>query len=148
MDIEFRKIDIESHYAKCYEFRKDSHFCSFGTTEGYSKSIGNYRERIIERMSTNEWFYFHVWHNKQIVGQIEYKSFSFKPNYGYVPLIYVVPEYRGFGIADKVEEHIQSTLQNVGCTGTMLSVSRKNLRAVNHFKSGAGNILRQILNMS
>jgi len=134
MKTEFRRIDVERHFSTCYEFRKDSHYCSFGTTENYEESIGNYRERIIERMSSHDWFYYHIWHNDQIIGQVEFKSYSFKPNYGYVHLIYVAPHYRGLGVADKAEEFIQSTLSDLRCLGIILSVSRENKRALNHYR--------------
>ncbi|MBV1928139.1 MAG: GNAT family N-acetyltransferase [Gammaproteobacteria bacterium] len=133
MEIEFKKIDVERNFSTCFEFRKDSHFCSFGTIDDYEDTIGNYRERLTDRLNTRDWFYFHIWYDDQIIGQVEFKSYSFKPCYGYVHLIYVAPGYRGLGVADKAEEFIQSTLINLHCLGTILSVSRENKRAINHY---------------
>ncbi len=134
LQITFKEIDVSRHFEACYAFRKDSYFCSFGTTEGYEASIGDYRARIIERMESGERFYYHIWHNDQIIGQLEFKPYSFKPGYGYVHLIYVVPAYRGAGVADKAQSFIQTELSTLNCRGAILSVSRENTRALRHYK--------------
>ena len=143
MQIDFREIDVSRHFQMCYAFRKDSYYCSFGTTEGYEASIGDYRARIIERMEADERFYYHIWHDDQIIGQLEFKPYSFKPRFGYIHLIYVVPEYRGAGIADQAQAFIESTLSELDCIGAILSVSRENTRALKHYSKWGWNFLKQ-----
>lgn len=134
MDITFKDIDVEQHYLTCYEFRKDSYFCSFGTLEGYEQSVIGYQGKITTRMSSSEWFYIHIWHHDRVVGQLEFKTFSFKPDYGYVHLVYVVPDYRGAGVSSLILPFIQAQLQARGCQGAILSVSRSNERALNYYR--------------
>lgn len=134
MDFIFKDIDVEQHFLTCYEFRKDSYFCSFGTFEGYEQSVAGYHDKITTRMSSPEWFYTHIWHHGCVIGQLEFKAFSFKPDYGYVHLVYVVSEYRGSGASSLILPFIEAQLQARGCQGAILSVSRSNERALNYYK--------------
>ncbi|PWR00735.1 GNAT family N-acetyltransferase [Leucothrix pacifica] len=134
MEIVFKQVNLKRHFNLCYEFRRDSHFCSFGTYEGYEESVIGYQEKIQQRLNNPSWHYLHIWHEQKIIGQLEFKSFSFLENTGYVHLIYVIPEFRGLGVADKAEMLIAEKLKNQGCVQSLLSVSRENERAVRHYR--------------
>ncbi|MFD2178990.1 GNAT family N-acetyltransferase [Veronia pacifica] len=132
-----RPINIDEHFDVCQSFRKDSYFCSFGTLEGFKASVKDYEQKIRQRLADPAWFYRHVWQNGEIIGQLEFKTHSFKSGYGYVHLIYLQPEYRGIGLASQLQDYISTHLLASYCKGAVLSVSRDNPRAVAHYiKSG------------
>ncbi|MGB1309794.1 MAG: GNAT family N-acetyltransferase, partial [Leucothrix sp.] len=62
-----------------------------------------------------------------------FRSFSNKPNTGYVHLIYLVQGFRGLGVADEAQKFVFQVLREQGCQAAMLSVSRANERAVRHY---------------
>ena len=134
MDLVFKDVDLEHDFSKCFNFRRDSYLCSFDSLNGFESSIHGYKERIKSRIKSSEWFYKHVWLNSEIIGQLEFRSFSDEPNLGYVHLIYLTKQYRGLGIAESLQEYIEIILSEKGCTGALLSVSCNNLRALRHYK--------------
>ena len=134
MQVEFKEINLERDFELCVEARRDAYFCSFETYDGFAEFITGYRERIQERQAQPEWLYLHVWADDKVVGQLECRSFSDEPDTGYVQLIYLFPEYRGIGIATELQAHIRHRLLSMGCKWVMLSVSRTNLRAINHYR--------------
>jgi ribosomal protein S18 acetylase RimI-like enzyme len=75
-----------------------------------------------------------IWDDDRIIGQLEFSSISDEPDMGYVQLIYLFPEYRGTGLAAELQAHIWHQLLSMGCKWAMLSVSRTNLRAINHYR--------------
>ncbi len=133
MSVEFKCIDVDSDFQRCYEFRKDSYYCSFGTTKGYDKSVSGYEARIRKRLNDKRWFYFHIWQGANIIGQLEFRSFSHLDGYGYINLVYLIPEYRGVGIADIVHKYIVHCLKSSKCYRAVLSVSRTNTRALRFY---------------
>ncbi|MBA8783300.1 MULTISPECIES: N-acetyltransferase [Aeromonas] len=89
-----------------------------------------------------QWYYLHVWVGEQLVGQLEFRSFSDEPETGYVQLIYLFPEYRGTGLAAELQAYIRQQLLGAGCKWALLSVSRTNLRALNHYRRSGWTFLR------
>ncbi|PKG39809.1 GNAT family N-acetyltransferase [Psychromonas sp. Urea-02u-13] len=134
MDIKFESIDIEVNFFHCLEFRRDSYFCSFGTYTGYEDSIVGYEKRMRKRIDESNWYYFHIWCGSEIIGQLEFRTFSDLPETGYVHLIYIVSKYRGLGVAKLAQSFIINTLITNNCKNAMLSVSRTNKRAIKHYK--------------
>jgi len=115
MDIHFKSINIDTDFSYCVDFRRDSYFCSFGTYEGFDDSVIGYEDRMRKRMSQSDWFYYHIWSADEIIGQLEFKSFSDYLDTAYVHLIYIVPKFRGLGIADLAHAFIVKTLISNGC---------------------------------
>ncbi|MNG89524.1 Acetyltransferase (GNAT) family protein [compost metagenome] len=89
-----------------------------------------------------QWHYLHVWAGEQLVGQLEFRSFSDEPETGYVQLIYLFPEYRGSGLAAGLQAYIRHHLLGAGCKWAILSVSRTNVRALNHYRRFGWQFLR------
>ena len=142
MEIKFKVIDIDADFSHCLEFRRDSYFCSFETYTGYADSIVGYEKRMRKRINENHWHYLHIWCGDEMIGQLEFRSFSDLPETGYVHLIYIVPKYRGLGIAKLAQSFIINTLITNNCKNAMLSVSRTNKRAINHYKRFGWKYLR------
>ncbi|EHH2556938.1 GNAT family N-acetyltransferase [Vibrio parahaemolyticus] len=133
MEIAFRQISIDD-LDLCVDARKDAYFCSFGHYDGFDDFINGYRERIIERLETPEWFYIHIFVSGQFAGQLEFRSFSPEPETGYVHLIYLKSNFRGLGLAPKLQDYIVNVLFRAGCKRAVLSVSRTNTRALTFYK--------------
>ena len=92
-------------------------------------------EALLRKNTLKEgWYYFHIWHKSQLIGQLEFRSFSKTPDTGYVQLIYLIPEYRGLGLGTKLQEFIRIQLRDAGCSKAMLCVSRANETALRHYK--------------
>lgn len=142
MQVEFKEINLERDFKVCVEARRDAYYCSFETYDGFAEFISGYRERVLERQEQAGWFYRHIWVGDEIIGQLEFRSFSDAPATGYVQLIYLFPEYRGTGLAAELQAHIRHQLHMAGCQWVMLSVSRTNLRALNHYRRFGWQFLR------
>ncbi len=143
MEIAFRQINIDD-FELCVAARKDAYFCSFGHYDGFDDFISGYRERVLDRLATSGWFYIHIFVDGQFAGQLEFRSFSPEPETGYVHLIYLQPNFRGSGLAPKVQDYIVSTLSKAGCVRAVLSVSRTNHRALTFYKAMVGSSCARI----
>lgn len=130
---DFHPIDLENHAALCLSFRRDAYICSFGTLAGFEIFATEYIERVDKRLALDNWFYEHVWHDNIIVGQLEYRSDSDWPNFGYINLIYLSAPYQNQGLAVELQNRIQTTLRNCSCLGAVLSVSLSNKAALKHY---------------
>ncbi|MCR9905926.1 GNAT family N-acetyltransferase [Vibrio campbellii] len=143
MEITFRQINMDDDFELCVASRKDAYFCSFGHYDGFEDFISGYREQILERLSTSGWFYIHIFVDGEFAGQLEFRSFSPEPDTGYVHLIYLKPNFRGLGLAPKVQEYIVRTLSQAGCLRAVLSVSRTNTRALTFYKRNGWEFARR-----
>lgn len=130
---EFRAIDVERDFERCVAFRKDAWRCSFQTDTGFSDAIVGYRERILTRQGDERWFYRHIWLGEELIGQLEFRSFSEQAGTGYVHLFYLRPEYRGMGLAGTLQDYVARALISAGCHCADLSVSRTNVAAIQHY---------------
>ena len=122
-EIKFKNIAIEQDFGHCLRFRRDSYFCSFQTYIGYEASVQGYEERMHLRLQDPRWHYVHLWDNNNLVGQLEFRSYSDFAHTGYVHLIYLIPAYRGTQAAAQAQDYIAQTLVAEGCTQAILSVS-------------------------
>ncbi|HBC3955581.1 TPA: GNAT family N-acetyltransferase [Vibrio parahaemolyticus] len=142
MEIAFRQISIDD-LDLCVDARKDAYFCSFGHYDGFDDFISGYRERVIERLVTPEWFYIHIFVSGQFARQLEFLSFSPEPETGYVHLIYLKSNFRGLGLAPKLQDYIANVLFRAGCKRSELSVSRTNTRALTFYKRHGWEFVRK-----
>ncbi|MZI93201.1 GNAT family N-acetyltransferase [Vibrio sp. CAIM 722] len=131
--LKFAAINLERDFPFCLAARRDSYFCSFHTDEGCEASLAGYRERIEQRLLDPRWYYLHVWWGHTLIGQLEFRTFYDEPEIGYVQLFYLLPEYRGQGLASQLHALIEETLRDAGCTQVQLSVSRTNPTALRFY---------------
>jgi len=139
-----RKIDLECDFDVCLGARKEAYLCSFGTLSGVEKILSGYRERMEARRNDSRFYYYHVWEQGRIIGQLEFRSCweadpSHSPGWqaedtGYLYLIYIAPEYRGSGVVNELHDFITKTLSRKGCKRIVLSVSTTNERAMRFYK--------------
>ncbi|TON44632.1 GNAT family N-acetyltransferase, partial [Vibrio parahaemolyticus] len=90
-----------------------------------------------------EWFYIHIFVSGQFAGQLEFRSFSPEPETGYVHLIYLKSNFRGLGLAPKLQDYIANVLFRAGCKRAVLSVSRTNTRALTFYKRHGWEFVRK-----
>jgi diamine N-acetyltransferase len=133
MECRFEQIDLNTNFTNCFQFREDSYFCSFGTHEGYVETVSDYHSKLLSRIGLNEWGYFHLWNGGELIGQLEFKSYSEVTGYGYIHLVYLIPSYRGLGLSDIIHRFLIEQLKLMGCIGAVLSVSRTNKQAVSFY---------------
>ncbi|KDM89890.1 GNAT family N-acetyltransferase [Photobacterium galatheae] len=134
MALEFRPINADEHFAFCMAFRRDAYVCTFHSDQGFSAFIADYEGRMRARLADPRWYYIHIWDENRIIGQLEFKSFSDEPATGYVHLIYIIPDYRGSGVADAAQRYIETRLLADGCRAVLLTVGQKNERARRHYR--------------
>jgi ribosomal protein S18 acetylase RimI-like enzyme len=135
--LEFRSIDLEKHWDMCLKFREDSFVVSFGSAAAFYESDGKGAERYLEwlkqRMSEIPDSCVHVWDGERIVGQMEMRRSKDDTQAGYVNLFYLIPEYRGKGVASLLDEYAAMFFEQLGCKVARLSVSPTNVAAVKFY---------------
>ncbi|WP_131914010.1 GNAT family N-acetyltransferase [Celerinatantimonas diazotrophica] len=138
MTLVFKPIHVEQDFAQCVAFRRDAYVCSFQSLTGFEHFLSGYRERIVARINHPCWFYRHIWLEGEIIGQLEFRTYceidDVDEHTGYVNLIYLKAEYRGQGLAGKLQDYIANELIAAGCQRCLLSVSRTNQRALRHYQ--------------
>jgi GNAT superfamily N-acetyltransferase len=139
MDCRFEPINLEANFSECVQFREDSYSCSFGTSEGYLETIGQhgafYHAKLLSRIGSPEWGYFHLWDGDKLIGQLEFTCQSEIERFGYIHLIYLAPKYRGIGLSKAIHDFLIKRLIVMGCIGAVLSVSRTNKRAIHYYQN-------------
>lgn len=134
MKPEFRPVNVDDHFSVCMAFRRDAFVCTFQSDHGFGPFIHGYEDRMRARLVDPRWYYIHIWDDDQIIGQLEFKCFSDEAETGYIHLIYLIPEYRGSGVADIAQQFMADTLHQAGCQAMLLTVSRTNVRALRHYR--------------
>ena len=139
--LEFRPINLSKHRDRCVEFRADSFVCSFGAADLFYEMDGDgvatYLHRLEQKMKTLPHSCVHAWHENQIIGQIEMGRWKHDFRVGYVHLFYLIPEFRGQGLGQQLEQHAATFLRELGCRSARLSVSPTNRMALRFYRSNA-----------
>ncbi|WP_394208806.1 GNAT family N-acetyltransferase [Enterovibrio calviensis] len=130
MDIVFIPVNLERDLSTCVTFRRDAWIVSHGSDKGFSED------------DAIRWFYslseespdgfFHIWHEKKIIGQLEFKSgieTSDNQKAGYVNLFYLAPAYRGKGLGQVIHSYVVDKLIEDQCVGAMLRYIPGNFQA-------------------
>ncbi len=136
--LDFKPLNIEADFALALQYRRDSYQISFATEQGFWEEVGQdgekYRSKMEARQLDTRWAYVHVWHQDQIIGQLEFHNYSDWPDCGYVNLFYLLPEWRGQGLFQALQNFIVGQLAKSGCTCAILSASRSNQRALHAYQ--------------
>ena len=136
--MEFKKIDLGLHQDIAIQFRVDAFKVSFGTDEYFWEGDGRGGERYVEwlkKLNLNPFGgAFHIWRNKDIVGQMELGVFKGDREAGYVNLYYLREDYRGKGFSKELDDFAINFFKNLGLRQARLSVSPKNIRAMRFYK--------------
>jgi len=130
---EFLPIDLDSHTDLCIQFALDS---TFGSPKMLTGEDGLGAQRYIQRMrdklSADPNSCVFIWLDGEVVGQMNLGRFN-NENIGYVHFFYVIPEWRGKGVAKTMAEFTDEWFRQRGFTTALLSVSMDNGRAVRFY---------------
>ena len=135
--LQFRPIDVEKTKELCVRFRADAFVCSFGSANRFFEADSNGAERYIQWLKKHildiPGSCVHVFESNKIIGQIEMGRWKKDASVGYVNLFYLIPEYRGQGLGAQLDEYADSFFQSLSCKSALLSVSPKNVGAMNFY---------------
>jgi ribosomal protein S18 acetylase RimI-like enzyme len=132
----FSPIDLDEHAEVCVAFRLDSYVCSFGTTTHFYVDNTNeegYVDWLRARMRESPGSCVHLWRGARIIGQLEMGGSQAGAEIGHVNLYYLVPEARGSGAGERLDEYVSGFYANLGLHEARLNVSPSNERAIRHY---------------
>lgn len=137
LDLHFKPIDLQQHADLCLKFIEDTHLCSFGSMEGFEaegeQGPQRFIDRIAAKLSADPESCLHVWKGDTVVGQLNFGTFV-GPSIGYISHFYVTPEWRGTGVASKMESYAGRHLRRRGFRSARLSVTATNVRAIRFYQ--------------
>ncbi len=134
-DLVFKPIELNQDRDLFLAFLRDTHMCSFGSLDGFANDAESEEyliARIAKKLMDKPNSGLHVWKNEQIVGQLQMGQFV-DPSIGYINLLYVVPEWRGIGIASVIEDYASAYFEGQGFQSARLSVAIANHRAIRFY---------------
>lgn len=130
--VSFLPISLDQSFEQCLAFREDSFICSFGANpQNWPNPLNPviYRDWLLYKLSKDPTSVLHAWTDGQVVGQLEIGRMKSFPEIGYLHFCYLIPEFRGTGLAKTLIEKAESFLIQKGHREAKLSVGPKNLRA-------------------
>ena len=134
--LEFRPYDI-AHIQRSFDFLLETFCISFGSDKvQWPNNLGSYHfekyKADIERLLLNkEYFFFSVFRDSQLIGQVELKKL--KDSIGYVSFFYLIPEYRNQGFGRELIEFSMRELKRNDCHKARLTVSELNVAALKFY---------------
>ena len=135
IELLFRPIDLSRDAATCVAFRRDGFRCSFGDASRFDEDgePERYLAWLRREQSIRPECFLHLWHEDQIVGQLEMR---FPPGMvvARVQFCYLVPGLRGSGVADRLHAEAVRLLREQGLCRMDLRVSSANPRAVAFYR--------------
>lgn len=134
----FKPIDLSTRAELTVMFRIDAYICNDGSAEKFGKKNSPqallYLAWIHEKLSFAPTSVVHAWLNDSIVGQCELGEYKDDPSIGYVHLYYIIPEMRGLGLADQLDQYAMNYFRQHGYQTVRLSVNKSNKRALKFYK--------------
>jgi GNAT superfamily N-acetyltransferase len=129
--LQFKPINLDVNGDQAIRFREDSFICSFGDAARFNPSeyVGWLKAKLEKDPSCG----VHIWLDQQLIGQMELGQFKPEPSAGYINLYYLIPEMRGKGFSDQLDEYAMSVLKRKGFNKAYLSVSPTNPRAIRYY---------------
>lgn len=114
--MELCSVDLSRSMETCVSFRKDAHYISYGSFDGFNASETKAWFETLSQDSSDG--FLHVFVEERVVGQLEFKSNILCEDgilRGYICLFYLVPEYRRKGLGTKLHEFVLSKFKQDGC---------------------------------
>jgi ribosomal protein S18 acetylase RimI-like enzyme len=133
----FRPIALPGDALLSVQFSEDAFVCSFGTAERFWAEAGRdgrkWIARLVEKLEQDERLAVNAWLGGSIVGQIVLGESETQPDAGHVNLYYLVPRYRGRGLAQQLDAYACAILSERGYSIATLNVSPRNTAAVRFY---------------
>ena len=133
--LSFRPINLALDWQTAVLFRQDAFACSFGTTPSLEvfdpeKYLNWLRAKLAEDPKSA----VHVWQRDRVIGQMELGADASPSLMGYINLYYLIPEVRGTGISQELDQYALEYFRSLGVAGARLSVSPSNQRAIRYYE--------------
>ncbi|MGI9278040.1 MAG: GNAT family N-acetyltransferase [Endozoicomonas sp.] len=130
MSFSVQPVNLKKDLKRCIRFRRDAWQISHGNLEDFCEA------------ETKDWFQFlaekypegflMILHQDEIIGQLEFRSRihdSTGEREGYINLFYLVPQWRGKGMGQKIHDYTLKIFSDTGCTRAFLRYIPGNDRA-------------------
>jgi len=133
----FRPLGLPGDGALAVHFSEDAFVCSFGSAERFWAEAGRdgrrWVERLGEKLQQDPRNAVNAWLGGSIVGQVVLGSSETEPSTGHVNLYYLVPQWRGRGLAQQLDAYAVDVLRDQGYRSATLNVSPTNVRALRFY---------------
>jgi len=133
----FRPIDLPGDAELSVKISEDAFVCSFGTAERFWAEAGRdgrrWVARLGEKLAQDSRNAVNAWFGGAIVGQVVLGASETQPDAGHVNLYYLVPRWRGRGLAPQLDAYAVAVLRDQGYRIATLNVSPNNLPAVRFY---------------
>jgi RimJ/RimL family protein N-acetyltransferase len=137
-NLEFKTIDLEQHKTTCIKFREDSFVVSFGDNSLFMEADNQGPLRYIEwlrnKIAKDPDSAVHIFEADQIIGQMEMGIVKDSPDTVNIGLYYLVPEKRGQGYSQYLDQYATWFVKKLGLKKARLSVSPTNTRAIKFYE--------------
>jgi ribosomal protein S18 acetylase RimI-like enzyme len=136
----FHPLRLPADGPLAVQFSEDAFVCSFGTAERFWAEAGRdgrkWVEKLGEKLQDDPRNAANAWLDGSIVGQVVLGSSETQPNAGHVNLYYLVPRWRGRGLAQQLDAYAVSVLREQGYRVATLNVSPTNGPALRFYHRG------------
>jgi ribosomal protein S18 acetylase RimI-like enzyme len=136
-ELVFLPIDLMGESALAVQFSEDAFVCSFGTADRFWAEAGRdgrkWIARLGEKLAADARMAVNACLNGAIVGQVVLGTSDTQPNAGHVNLYYLIPEWRGRGLAQQLDTYAIAVLRDQGYRLATLNVSPTNAAAVRFY---------------
>ncbi|EGR7977946.1 GNAT family N-acetyltransferase [Vibrio vulnificus] len=134
--MEFVPVNIETEGTLdlCVQFRRDAHIVSFGDDTNFN--VGETKAWFTKLNTFDNSGFYHVFKNNEVIGQIEFRNGLLDEQgvkFGYINLLYLLPEYRNKGLGSELEDFIFAQFKNERCAYAHLRYIPANLQAVSFY---------------
>jgi len=136
----FRPLRLPADGPLAVQFSEDAFVCSFGTAQRFWAEAGRdgrkWIERLGEKLREDPRNAANAWLEGSIVGQVVLGSSDTQPSAGHVNLYYLVPSWRGRGLARQLDAYAVAVLRDQGYRVATLNVSPTNVPALHFYLCG------------
>jgi GNAT superfamily N-acetyltransferase len=143
--LDIQPINLDRDADLCIEIRKDSFIQSYGSAHRFLGDDQRGAERYLiwlqEKSSARPGSCCHLWHNGQVLGQLEVGATSNDLLEGWIFLVYIVSAWRRRGLGSYILEYCEGFLRHAGFHTAGLTVGRSNAAALTLYTQNGWHIV-------
>jgi ribosomal protein S18 acetylase RimI-like enzyme len=141
----FRSLELPADGALAVQFSEDAFVCSFGSAERFWAEAGRdgrkWVARLGEKLEQDSRNVVNALLEGDVVGQVVLGSSEAEPDTGHVNLYYLVPRFRGRGLASQLDTYAVGVLRAQGYRVATLNVSPSNVSALRFYRRSGWRLL-------